>query len=51
VGEDFTDPSLRYPTTIAAYDGRLLVVNSRFDRRNSGEDPDLPFNISAVEIP
>lgn len=51
VGEGFADPSLRYPTTIAGYDGRLLVVNSQFDRRNSGEDPDLPFTVSAVEVP
>ena len=51
VGEGFADPSLRYPTTVALYDGRLLAVNSQFDRRNSGADPDLPFTVSAVEIP
>jgi Cu-Zn family superoxide dismutase len=51
VGEGFTDPSLAYPTTIAAYDRRLLVVNSQFDRRQSGEEPELPFTVSSIEIP
>jgi Cu-Zn family superoxide dismutase len=51
VGEGFTDPSLAYPTTIAAYDGHLLVVNSQFDRRQSGEEPELPFTVSSIEIP
>jgi sugar lactone lactonase YvrE len=51
VGEGFTDPSLAYPTTIAAYDGRLLVVNSQFDRRQSGEEPELPFTVSSIEVP
>jgi Cu-Zn family superoxide dismutase len=51
VGEGFTHPSLAYPTTIAAYDGRLLVVNSQFDRRQSGEEPELPFTVSSLEIP
>jgi Cu-Zn family superoxide dismutase len=51
VGEGFTDPSLAYPTTIVAYDGRLLVVNSQFGRRQSGEEPELPFAVSSLEIP
>jgi sugar lactone lactonase YvrE len=51
VGEGFTDPSLAFPTTIAAYNGRLLVVNSQFDRRQSGEEPELPFTVSSIEIP
>ena len=51
VGEGFTHPSLAYPTTIAAYDGHLLVVNSQFDRRQSGEEPELPFTVSSLEIP
>jgi sugar lactone lactonase YvrE len=51
VGEGFTHPSLAYPTTIAAYDGHLLVVNSQFDRRRSGEEPELPFTVSSIEIP
>ncbi len=44
-GEGFTNDSLRYPTTIAAYDGRLLAVNSQFDVRDSGGNPDLPFSV------
>ncbi|MDP9364205.1 MAG: superoxide dismutase [Chloroflexota bacterium] len=45
----FTDPSFSSPTTIARYDGCLLVVNSQF--ANQGGTPDLPFTISAVPIP
>ena len=44
-----TDPSLAYPTTIAQADGRLLVVNSQFDKR--GGQPDLPFTVSSIHIP
>jgi Cu-Zn family superoxide dismutase len=51
VGESFSDPSFHYPTTIAQYDGRLLVVNSQFDRRQSGQEPELPFTVSSIEIP
>jgi hypothetical protein len=29
--------------------GRLLVVNSQFDRQ--GGEPELPFTVSDVEIP
>ena len=50
VGEGFSDPSFKSPTTIAGYDERLLVVNSQFDARESGE-PDLPFTISDIPIP
>ena len=50
-GEGFTHPSLAYPTTIAAYDGHLLVVNSQFDRHQSDEEPELPFTVSSIEIP
>ena len=49
VGESFTDPSLAYPTTIDKHDGRLLVVNSQFDRQ--GREPKLPFAVSDIEIP
>jgi hypothetical protein len=49
VGESFTDPSLAYPTTIAKYDERLLVVNSQFDEREG--EPELPFTVSDIEIP
>ena len=51
VGEEFADPSFARPTTIAKYDDRLLVVNSQFDRRGSGEEPELPFAVSETEIP
>ena len=50
-GEGFTDGSLNYPTTIAAYDGRLLAVNSQFDVRDSGGDPELPFTVSGIDVP
>ena len=50
VGEGFSAPSFKSPTTIAAYDGRLLVVNSQFNARESGE-PDLPFTVSDVPVP
>ena len=51
VGEGFTSSSLAYPTTIAKHDDHLLVVNSQFDKRQSGEDPELPFTVSEIEIP
>jgi hypothetical protein len=51
VGEEFADPSFDRPTTIAKYDNRLLVVNSQFDRRESGEGPELPFTVSDIAIP
>lgn len=49
VGDGFTSEALRFPTT-AAFDGdRLLVVNSQFDRRASG-DPVLPFTVAAIPV-
>lgn len=51
VGEVFADPSFARPTTIAKYDERLLVVNSQFDRRESGAEPELPFTVAEIEIP
>ena len=45
----FSDPSLKSPTTIAKYDGRLLVVNSQFGARESG-NPELPFTVSDISI-
>ena len=50
-GEGFTDDSLMYPTTIASYGGRLLAVNSQFDVRDRGGDPELPFAVSGIDIP
>jgi hypothetical protein len=49
VGE-FTDPSFVFPTTVAARQGRLLVVNSQFDHRNAGVPPELPFSVSGVPL-
>jgi Cu-Zn family superoxide dismutase len=51
VGEAFSDPSFARPTTIAKFGDRLLVVNSQFDRRESGQNPELPFTVSAIEVP
>ena len=50
IGEGFSYPSFASPTTIAKYDERLLVVNSQFAARESG-NPELPFTISDVPIP
>jgi sugar lactone lactonase YvrE len=51
VGQGISDPSFARPTTIAKFGNRLLVVNSQFDRRESGESPELPFTVSAIEVP
>lgn len=44
-----TDPSFALPTTIAAARGRLLVVNSQFDKQ--GGTPELPFWVSSIPLP
>lgn len=44
-----TDASLRYPTTLEGVRGRLLVVNSQFDRRGAGAAPELPFTVSVLK--
>jgi Cu-Zn family superoxide dismutase len=46
-----TDPSLMFPTTAALTRGRLLVVNSQFDRRTAGQPPVLPFTVSSLPRP
>ena len=51
VGKDFTDSTLRFPTTVAQADGRLLVVNSQFDKRAPGLTPELPFTVSNIAKP
>ena len=51
VGEVISNPSFARPTTIAGYGDRLLVVNSQFDRRESGENPELPFTVTSIQIP
>jgi sugar lactone lactonase YvrE len=49
-GEGFSHPGLAFPTTIAPYDGCLLVVNSQFNAREGGE-PVLPFTVAGIPIP
>ena len=49
VREPFIDPSLAFPTTIAKTDGRLLVVNSQFDKREG--EAELPFTVFSIEVP
>lgn len=49
VVERRTDASLRYPTTLEGVRGRLLVVNSQFDRRGAGAAPELPFTVSVLK--
>ncbi|MDP9377209.1 MAG: hypothetical protein M3P40_06505 [Actinomycetota bacterium] len=44
-----TDRTFRFPTTADTARGRLLVVNSQFDRR--GGDPVLPFTVSSIRRP
>ena len=46
-----TDPSFMYPTSLVGARGRLLVVNSQFDRRAPGATPVLPFTVSVVPVP
>jgi sugar lactone lactonase YvrE len=46
-----TDPLLAYPTTLAWANGRLLVVNSQFNKRGPGLQPDLPFTIASIPAP
>jgi sugar lactone lactonase YvrE len=45
------DPSLRFPTTIDFARGRLLVVNSQFNKRGPGLTPELPFTVSSIPLP
>lgn len=46
-----TVPSFRFPTTADIAKGRMLVVNSQFDRRMAGTPPDMPFTLSSVPVP
>ena len=50
ISDPFTDPSFATPTSIARYDACLLVVNSQFAARESGQ-PELPFTVSAIPLP
>ena len=49
VGASSSDPSFTDPTTIARFDGCLLVVNSQFSQMQA--QPELPFTVSSVPIP
>jgi Cu-Zn family superoxide dismutase len=46
-----TDPSFAFPTSLDFARGRLLVVNSQFNRRGPGLTPALPFTVSVVKRP
>jgi len=46
-----TDPSFRFPTTADIARGRMLVVNSQFDRRQAMQPPELPFRLSSIPVP
>ena len=47
-----TDESFQFPTSLVGARGRLLVVNSQFDRRGATAPPPvLPFTVSVVAIP
>ena len=46
-----TDRTFRFPTTAAIARGRLLVVNSQFDRREGARAPELPFTVSSIRRP
>jgi sugar lactone lactonase YvrE len=49
VGASFSDPSFTDPTTLARFNGCLLVVNSQFSQMQG--QPQLPFTVSSVPIP
>ncbi len=50
VVSETTSSLFAYPTTAALAKGRLLVVNSQFDRRRTGEAPE-PFTVASVKKP
>jgi sugar lactone lactonase YvrE len=50
VASSTSNPALAYPTTIAKAGDRLLVVNSQFDKRSSGQ-PVLPFTVASIPVP
>lgn len=57
VTAEITNPAFRFPTTIAEYDGTLLVVNSQLNRESGGamsgggDGPELPFTVVGVPLP
>jgi sugar lactone lactonase YvrE len=48
---ELTDPAWNSPTTLALVDGKLLVVCSQLRNRHFGTDPELPFEVVAVDLP
>ena len=47
-----TDESFQFPTSLVGARGRMLVVNSQFDRRGATAPPPvLPFTVSVIPIP
>ena len=50
IRSETTDPTFAFPTTAALAKGRLLVVNSQFDKRSSGQAPE-PFTVSSIKRP
>lgn len=49
VGAGYVDATFSSPTSIARFDGCLLVVNSQFAAL--GGQPELPFTISSIAVP
>lgn len=50
-GQPFSDPTFRFPSTLAFTGNRLLVVNSQLDRDQQNLPPELPFTVSSVPLP
>ncbi|MEX2502667.1 MAG: SMP-30/gluconolactonase/LRE family protein [Trueperaceae bacterium] len=48
-GPPLRSDAFAFPTTAAAYDGSLFVVNSQFDRQ--GGEPELPFRVVRMALP
>ncbi|MCW2606868.1 MAG: Superoxide dismutase [Frankiales bacterium] len=46
-----TNRTFRYPTTSVFAGGRLLVVNSQFDKRSAGAAPETPFTVTGITNP
>lgn len=48
---ELTEPSWSSPTTLALVAGKLLVVCSQLKARHFGTDPELPFEVLALDLP
>jgi len=51
IDDRIRDDAFDYPTTIAAHDNRILVVNSQLDMAGDGAQPTLPFTIASIDRP